>query len=245
MTVDQILELVQTWSPAVFAVVGIVLIWLILEFVATLRKLRSTVKTLVKDIEPTLEHVDTLTAQLEPVLAKADPLVDRLSLTVDAANLEIMRLDGILEDVNDITGSLTTAGESIDKVTKTPVRLVSTTVDQVRSVFKSPKASEESVRLGKGETLEFTLPSPEGDSEPSAAVEAVQGATVSADAQAETVSNTSGKYYISYDLDPVSRGEAEPEEPEEPAEPEAVEAAEAVEELEEAAEAAEPEAVEA
>ena len=28
---------------------------------------------------------------------KVDPLVDRVSLTVDAANLEIMRLDRILE----------------------------------------------------------------------------------------------------------------------------------------------------
>lgn len=72
-----------------------------------------------------------------------------MSLTVDAANLEIMRVDQILEDVNEITDSVASAVEAVDTVTNAPVELVNNVTSRVRNAFKSRRASDESVALGQ------------------------------------------------------------------------------------------------
>lgn len=53
-------------------------------------------------------------------MGRVDPLVERLSLTVDAANLELMRVDQILEDVTQITDSVSKAAGAVDTVTERP-----------------------------------------------------------------------------------------------------------------------------
>ena len=136
--------------PAVFVVVGIALIWFLIELIATVRTTRKTVTSIKNEIEPTLAHVESITAQVDPLVAKVEPLVDRVSLTVDAANLEVMRLDQILENVTDITDGLSSATAAIDAATNAPVNLVNKTSEKVRNAFKPHKASQESAALGAG-----------------------------------------------------------------------------------------------
>lgn len=138
--------------PAVFVVVGIALIWFLIELIATVRTTRKTVTSIKNEIEPTLAHVESITAQVDPLVAKVEPLVDRVSLTVDAANLEVMRLDQILENVTDITDGLSSATAAIDAATNAPVNLVNKTSEKVRNAFKPHKASQESAALGAGKT---------------------------------------------------------------------------------------------
>lgn len=136
--------------PAVFVVVGIALIWFLIELIATVRSTRKTVTSIKNEIEPTLAHAESITAQIDPLIAKVEPLVDRVSLTVDAANLEVMRLDQILENVTDITEGLSSATSAIDAATNAPVNLVNKTSEKVRNVFKAHKASPASAALGAG-----------------------------------------------------------------------------------------------
>ena len=96
--------------PVVYVVVGVFLVWLIAELALTMRRTRKTVAEVQKQVEPVIANVErittelepavqsvkAITAQLEPTVAKVDPLLDRVTLTVDAANLEIMRVDQIL-----------------------------------------------------------------------------------------------------------------------------------------------------
>jgi len=135
--------------PVVFVLVGIALIWLIIELVMTARKTRETVDGLQKQLEPTLKHVENITASLEPVSAKVDPLVERVSLTVDAANLEIMRVDQILEDVSEVTDTVSSAVNAVDAAANAPLELVNNITGRLRGAFKSPHASKESVDLGE------------------------------------------------------------------------------------------------
>ena len=81
-------------------------------------------------------------------MGRVDPLVERLSLTVDAANLELMRVDQILEDVTQITDSVSKAAGAVDTVTSAPIDLVNSLTGKLRSKFKPRYASDESVSLG-------------------------------------------------------------------------------------------------
>ena len=59
-----------------------------------------------------------------------------------------MRVDQILEDVSQITDSVTKTVDTVDSVASAPLDLVNSVTDKVRARFKHRGASEESVRLG-------------------------------------------------------------------------------------------------
>lgn len=165
-------EIINLALPIVYVVVGLALIWFVVELVMTLRKTRKTVADIQKqvepvlesvnrmtaDLEPTIKHVEQITAQLEPAVAKVDPLVDRVTLTIDAANLEIMRVDQILEDVTQITGTVSSTLDTVDAVTSAPLELVSSVTDKFRSKSKSHGASKESIGLGAGKSADSANP---------------------------------------------------------------------------------------
>lgn len=144
-------EVLDIALPVVYVIVGVALVWFVVELALTFRKTRKTVAEVQEQLAPTLDHVEKITAQLEPVSAKVDPLVDRVSLTVDAANLEIMRVDQILEDVTQITDSVTKTMDAVDSVTSAPLDLVTSVTDKVRAKFKPRGASDESMKLGGAE----------------------------------------------------------------------------------------------
>lgn len=128
----------------IFCVVGLALIWFIVELALTMRKVRGT----VEELEPTLDNVEKMVKDLEPTIAKVDPLMDRVTLTVDSVNLELMRVDGILENVTNITGGVSKTVDAVDSVTSAPLDIVTNMTKKVRSKFKPRYASEESVDLG-------------------------------------------------------------------------------------------------
>lgn len=134
--------------PVVFAVVGVALIWALVELVITLRRARKTVETVEEQTLPILNDVKDMTESLKPAVDKVDPLVERVSLAVDAANLEIMRLDGILENVDQMTKTASNATAAVDTVANAPLKLVNAATDKLRSAFSSKKASDDSVALG-------------------------------------------------------------------------------------------------
>lgn len=147
-------EVLSFALPIIYVLVGVGLVWLVVELVITLRKTRKTVDEVQQQLAPTLESAARITASLEPVVAKADPLVERVSLTVDAANLEIMRVDQILEDVSDITGTLSDAVETVDNVANVPMDLVNSVSTRVRKALKPRRASDESIALGNAKAEE-------------------------------------------------------------------------------------------
>lgn len=135
--------------PVVFVVVGIALIWLLVELVMFLRHTRSTIDAMEAQVTPLLKDAKEITESIKPAVDKVDPLVERVSLAVDAANLEIMRLDGILENVGKITETTASAANAVDTVANTPLKLVNSATEKLRSAFSVRKASEESASLAR------------------------------------------------------------------------------------------------
>ncbi len=145
----------QVILPIVYVVVGVALVWALVELVLFLRKTRKTVDTLEGEIRPVISDVKEMTESLKPAIDKMDPLAERVSLAVDAANLEIMRLDGILENVDSLTGSAAGAANAVETVANTPMKLVNTAAEKLRGAFSQKKASDASVALGSaGEAAE-------------------------------------------------------------------------------------------
>lgn len=84
-------------------------------------------------INPVIDDVKELTESAKPLLGKVDPLMDRITLSIDAVNLEIMRVDQILEDVNTITGNITRATDSLDTLSSLPLDLVTNITSRLKS----------------------------------------------------------------------------------------------------------------
>ncbi len=212
MEVGEVLGVVL---PVVYVVVGIALVWFVVELVLTVRKTRTTVEDMKKQIDPTLESVQRMTKSLEPVVDKVDPLVDRVSLTVDAANLEIMRLDSILEDVGEITDSASSAVGAVETVTNVPMELMNNVTSKVRGAFKTKHASDESVKLGEAKAAAegaeaAQLESPAA-AEDSAAQQAAAPAATESDAGADQApvveKKQEGPAYFTYGQETPANGQ--------------------------------------
>lgn len=184
-----IMQILNVALPVVYVLVGLALIWFLIELVRFLKTTRKTVVDLKKQVDPTLAHVETITASLEPVVARVDPLVERVSLTVDAANLEIMRVDQILENVTDITEGVSSAVDAMDTAANAPMKLVNSASEKVRGVFKTRKASDESIALGNKSEDKKTQPLPSANSAVASEVkEGFAGAAANASEAAAAVS---------------------------------------------------------
>ncbi len=150
-------EIVNIVLPIVFAIVGVALVWFVIELALVIRRVRKTVGNLEDQIKPTLDHVEQITADLEPAVAKADPIMDRASLTVDAVNLEIMRVDEILEDVTNVTDGLSSAVDVVENVTNAPANFVNSLSSRLRNAIRPRQASDETKNLGKAKSVKAEM----------------------------------------------------------------------------------------
>lgn len=142
------MEIINDILPWLYAVIAIVVIWLVVELVITIRKSRQTIEEVQKSLDSAVKGMNDITNELMPALKKVDPLLDRVSLSVDALNMEILRVDDIVTDVKTMTEVAAKATQSIDTVTSAPVEFVSSVADKVRRRFGPKPASKESLNIG-------------------------------------------------------------------------------------------------
>jgi len=108
---------------------------------------RTTIVDIKKQTDPTLANVEQITTDLTPALAKVEPLMDRVQLTIDTVNLEMMRVDQILENVSEISDTASSAVAAVDNVTNAPINLVNNMATKVKGVLKPKNASDETLKL--------------------------------------------------------------------------------------------------
>ena len=60
--------------------------------------IRNTVN---EKVNPMLDDAADLIKQAKPIVGRVDPLMDRITLTIDGANLQIMRIDQIMEELSE------------------------------------------------------------------------------------------------------------------------------------------------
>lgn len=113
------------WLLALLAVLGIVALIVLIVVLVRAAKAMKGVNELVenanKEVTPALENINAMVSDaapcvkaLAPAIEKVDPLVDRVQLTVDTVNLELLRVDGILEDVEQVTDVAGSAATTVN-----------------------------------------------------------------------------------------------------------------------------------
>ncbi len=136
--------------PIFLIVLVVVAVWAVVELALTFRRARSTVenaneavdtaKELLADVrstlEPTLARIDPMMEQIQPAAARIDPMMEHVQLTIDAANLELMRLDQILDDVSKVSGVAGKTAASVDAITSAPAELITSAVERLRGTAK-------------------------------------------------------------------------------------------------------------
>lgn len=92
-------------------------------------------------VAKTMKNVNVITQEAEekvtPALKRVDPLIDRVELTVDTVNLELLRVDGILEDVESVTDVAGKTADTVSTITTGPSDAVASVVDRVRGALTS------------------------------------------------------------------------------------------------------------
>ena len=143
------MEIINNILPWLYGVIGLCLVWLIIELILMVRRSRETIKEAKNSLDSAVGDMNRVTNELMPALKKVDPLMDRVSLSVDAINLEILKLDEIVDDVKTMTSTAANASQSINSLTSAPVDFVAEVTDKIRRRFGPKAASNDSVRIGK------------------------------------------------------------------------------------------------
>lgn len=116
-------------------------IWATLELVKTLRSTRVLV-----------ERVDM---NLIPLLEKAD-------VTIDAVNVELLRIDEIVTRVEQVTDRLSSTSRTVQEVANAPAEIVNDIADKVRRAFRSRKHASTDVDTAES-TDEAASPEPSSE----------------------------------------------------------------------------------
>jgi hypothetical protein len=95
-----------------------VAIWALLEGVKTARSLRTL--------------SDNLDTRLVPLIEKAD-------VTVDALNIELLRVDAIVTRFEEISDAVESTSRTVQGVANAPVEIVTDIADRVRRAWKTRK----------------------------------------------------------------------------------------------------------
>lgn len=99
----------------------VAVIWGVRELVATARSTRLL--------------ADDMRERLVPLLDKAD-------VTVDAANAELLRIDGVLTQLEDATARVSNASNTISEIVQAPGEIVSGVAGRVRQAWKDRKHAQ-------------------------------------------------------------------------------------------------------
>lgn len=124
----------QAWpfAAAVLVILGIVALVFLIIILYRASVTMKSVQNIAADAE----------REVAPALTKVNPIVDKAELMVDTVNLEMLRVDAILEDVEQITDVAGKAATTVDAVTSAPAEAVTSIVDRIRGSIGSKRSNK-------------------------------------------------------------------------------------------------------
>lgn len=167
----------QAWpyAAAVLVILGIVALVFLVIILYRASVTMKSVQNMAADAE----------REVAPALTKVNPIVDKAELMVDTVNLEMLRVDAILEDIEQVTDVAGKAATTVDTVTSAPAEAVTSLVDRIRGSIgskRSAKLKQERVVYPIGATS--SAPSGDGEHDAETGDEAIKQAAQEAAQQA-------------------------------------------------------------
>ena len=126
----------QAW-PIVSSILILLVFVALVILIVVLVRLAKTMKNIDKVAE-------TAATELPPVVKKVDSMLDRAELTVDTVNLELLRVDAILEDVETVTGIAGKTADAVNTVTSAPTEIVTSLVERIQGFIGSFRKGSDS-----------------------------------------------------------------------------------------------------
>ena len=117
----------RAWPYAACVLVVLAVIALVYLVIVLSRAAKS-----MKDVNVITEEA---AKEVTPVLKRTDSIVDRAELTLDTLNLELLRVDSILEDVEQVTDVAGSAADTVGTLANAPTNAVVSLADKLRGAF--------------------------------------------------------------------------------------------------------------
>lgn len=101
-------------EPMTIALIVLVIagIWAVVELALTIRQTRKSVSELadsvndtIGEVRPAIAKLDGAIDELQPAVKQIEPILEKTSTAVDLINVDLVRVEGILSDVNSVTGT--------------------------------------------------------------------------------------------------------------------------------------------
>lgn len=129
----------QAWpyAAALLVILGVVVLVLLIKVLLSANKTMKSVEVIANEAEK----------EIPPVLQKVNPIVDKAELTIDTVNLEMLRVDSILEDVEQVSTVAGKTASAVDTVTSGPADAVTSLVDRIRGSLGSKR--KEQIKQGR------------------------------------------------------------------------------------------------
>lgn len=122
-------------------------IWAIVELALTIRKTRSTVDTLTKEVteitqnanealdqvQPIIKKVDGMVTELEPAVEEIQPLLEKANAAVDVVTVDLASVNDILVDVSSVTDTASNVTSTVSKAANSAVSGVAGVVGKFTS----------------------------------------------------------------------------------------------------------------
>lgn len=132
-------------------------VWAVVELALTIRRSRSALGDLsesldatISEIRPVISKLDGMADELQPTAKELTPLVEKAQTAVDAVSLDLLRIDGILDDVSTVTGTGAAATTAVSSAVESVADAASGVIG--RMTGSAPKAPE--ARLEGGASAE-------------------------------------------------------------------------------------------
>lgn len=101
-------------------------VWAVVELALVFRRTRGTVDTLDKtmgklndtidDVRPVINKLDETVENLQPAIQQVEPLLQRSTIAVEALSADLIEVNGVLRDVSQITGGVSTASGAMSNI---------------------------------------------------------------------------------------------------------------------------------
>ncbi len=122
-------------------------IWAVVELALTIRKTRSTVDTITKEVtditknanaaldqvQPIIQKVDGMVTDLEPAVEQIEPLLEKASTAVDVVTVDLSSVNDILVDVSSVTDTASNVTSTFSKAANSAVSGVAGVVGKFTS----------------------------------------------------------------------------------------------------------------
>lgn len=123
------------------------LIALVLAALAALAVAVFALLETIKSMRSFRQLADDLDERLVPLLDKAD-------ITLDAVNAELLRIDGIVSTIEDVSDTVGTATYVVQGAVNAPAGLIATAAEQIRGLWRSSRRRSSNPRSSCSRTAD-------------------------------------------------------------------------------------------